>query len=150
MPHPSQPQFRFRIDIQVRYSDIDAQRHLNNVAFFSFMEQARVAYVRNLGFWSDDFYSSVGMIVAKAECTYLAPAYLMDTVTVWTRVSHLGNKSFHFEYLLETEQAVIAKGQSVQACFDYSTQQTQTIPDAWKRAIKSFEKNEFEMRIADD
>ncbi len=131
--------FRFSASIPIRYADIDAQRHLNNVAYFTFMEQARVDYARTVGFRQDEGFDSAGMVVAEASCSYKASARLWETVTVWARVSHLGHKSFHFEYRLETEQGVIATGRSVQVCYDYSRQQSIPIPDEWREAIIAYE-----------
>ncbi|MFC2037436.1 acyl-CoA thioesterase [Chloroflexota bacterium] len=136
----SKPQsFRCSVSIPIRYADIDAQRHLNNVAYFAFMEHARVEYLRETGLWSGEDFESIGMIVAETSCNYRAPGFLGETVTVWTRVSHLGNKSFHFEYQLETEQGEIATGRSVQVCYDYVRQRSIPIPDAWRETILAYE-----------
>jgi acyl-CoA thioester hydrolase len=132
-------QFRCSVDIPIRYADIDAQRHLNNVAYFTFMEHARVKYLREVGLWQGDDFESVGMIVADASCSYEAPAYLGETVTVWVRVSHLGNKSFHFDYLLETERGEIATGKTIQVCYDYTQQRSLAMPGAWRAAILAYE-----------
>jgi acyl-CoA thioester hydrolase len=137
MSHP--PSFRCAVSIPIRYADIDAQRHLNNVAYFAFMEHARVVYLRDTGLWQGDDFEAVGMIVAEASCSYKAPAYLGETVTVWTRISHLGNKSFHFEYRLETERTVIAIGRSVQVCYDYAQQRSIPMPEPWRQAILAYE-----------
>jgi acyl-CoA thioester hydrolase len=132
-------QYRLSVDIPIRYADIDAQRHLNNVAYFTFMEHARVRYLREVGLWRGDDYESVGMIVADASCSYAAPAYLGETVTVRVRVSYLGNKSFHFEYLLETERGRIATGRTIQVCYDYARQQSIPMPGAWRERILAYE-----------
>ncbi len=136
---PDPQLFRFSVSIPIRYADIDAQRHVNNVAYFTFMEQARVDYAREVGFRQDERFDALGMIVAEASCSYVAPAHLWETVIVWARVCRLGNKSFHFEYRLETERALIATGRSVQVCYDYSTQQSMPIPDDWRAAIIAYE-----------
>jgi acyl-CoA thioester hydrolase len=131
--------FRSCVTIPIRYADIDAQRHLNNVAYFTFMEHARVQYLRHTGLWDGSNFGDVGMIVAEAKCTYKAPAYLDETVKVWCRVSYLGNKSFYFDYLIETERGEIATGRSIQVCYDYANQQTIAMPDGWRRAILDYE-----------
>lgn len=138
-PSPDPQLFRFSISIPIRYADIDAQRHVNNVAYFTFMEQARVDYAREVGFRQDESFEALGMIVAEASCSYRAPAHLWDTVTVWARVCRLGNKSFHFEYRLETVRGLIATGRSVQVCYDYARHQSMPIPDAWRAAIVAYE-----------
>ena len=131
--------FRFCVSIPIRYADIDAQQHLNNVAYMAFMEHARVAYLREVGLWAGDDFGSIGMILADASCSYKSPAFLWETVTVWVRINHLGNKSFHFEYRLETERGEIATGKTVQVCYDYTTQQSIPMPHAWREAIEAFE-----------
>lgn len=141
MPDPDHGHQRYRcsVDIPIRYGDIDAQRHLNNVAYFTFMEHARVKYLREVGLWQGDDYEAVGMIVADASCSYTAPAYLGETVTVWVRVNYLGNKSFHFEYLLETERGQIAAGKTIQVCYDYAQQRSIPMPGTWREAICAYE-----------
>lgn len=136
---PDMDPFRFSISIPIRYADIDAQRHLNNVAYFTFMEQARVEYLRAVKLWQGDRFDSVGMIVAEATCSYQAPAYLWESVTTWARISYLGTRSFHFAYRLETERGVIATGRTVQVCYNYSRRESIPIPDDWRQAIVNFE-----------
>jgi acyl-CoA thioester hydrolase len=131
--------FRFSCTIPIRYADIDAQRHVNNVAYFTFMEQSRVEYLRDVGLWSEANFDGLGMIVAEASCSYRAPAYLDETVTVWARVSHLGHKSFHFQYRLVTPRREIATGRTVQVCYDYGKKESAPIPDRWRQAIIAFE-----------
>lgn len=131
--------FRFSLSIPIRYADIDAQRHLNNVACFAFMEHARVVYLREVGLWQEGDFDAIGMILAEASCTYTAPAFLGETVTIWTRVRSLGTKSFHVEYVLETERGQIATGRSVQVCYDYATQRSIPVPDRWREAITAYE-----------
>ena len=138
-PHPELPFFRFSVQIPIRYADIDAQRHLNNVAYFVFMEHARVEYMRDVELWQGNSFDSIGMIVAEASCSYQAPAYLGERVTVWIRVSHIGTKSFHFDYRLETKRGLIASGRTIQVCYDYSRQASTPMPDQWQQKISAFE-----------
>ncbi|MGD9317955.1 MAG: thioesterase family protein [Anaerolineae bacterium] len=131
--------YRFCVQIPIRYADIDAQRHLNNVAYFTFMEHARVEYMRQTGLWDGRDFGTVGMILAETSCTYKAPAYLGQTVSVWCRVSYLGRKSFTFDYSIRTEEGEIATGRSIQVCYDYSEERTIVMPAAWRNAIQDYE-----------
>jgi acyl-CoA thioester hydrolase len=131
--------YRCSVTIPIRYADIDAQRHLNNVAYFAFMEHARVVYLREVGLWTGFDFDSIGMVVAEASCSFEAPALLGETVTVWVRVSHLGNKSFHFAYRLATERGEIATGRTVQVGYDYAQQRSISLPAKWREAILAYE-----------
>jgi acyl-CoA thioester hydrolase len=132
-------EYRFSIKIPIRYGDIDAQRHLNNVAYFRYMEQARVEYIVNLGLWPGQDFQSIGIILAEATCTYRAPAFFGESVVVWTRVSHLGKKSFSFEYKLETERGEIATARTTQVCYDYTARCSIPMPENWREAILAYE-----------
>lgn len=131
--------FRCLVSIPIRYADIDAQRHLNNVAYFAFMEHARVVYLGETGLWQGKDFDGVGMVVAEVCCQFLAPAFLGETVTVAVRASTLGTKSFRFEYELSSERGLIATGHSVQVCYDYERQRSIPIPERWRERILAYE-----------
>jgi len=135
----NESQFRFRVSIPIRYADIDAQRHLNNVAYLVFMEHARVAYLQEVGLWNGTDFESVGMILAEASCSYTSPAYFGETVTVSLCIKRLGHKSFDCEYLLETGRGEIATGKTVLVCYDYTVRRSIPMPSAWREAITAFE-----------
>jgi acyl-CoA thioester hydrolase len=131
--------FRFCLSLPIRYDDIDALRHLNNVSYLLYMQQARVDYLVTLGLWDGVDFGEIGVILRETTCYFHAPGYLGETVRVWARVSHLGSKSFHLEYRLETERGEIATGRSVQVCYDYAQARSIPIPDTWRAAILAYE-----------
>ncbi|MGQ0601357.1 MAG: acyl-CoA thioesterase [Anaerolineales bacterium] len=134
--------FRFSTSIPVRYADLDAQGHMNNAKYFTFMEQARFDYFSALGLWQpgNDFLS-LGTILAETSCTFKKPVLLGQTVTVWVRVNHIGNKSFTFEYRLRVGDEEVATGRSVQVAYDYATEQSIRVPDDWREKFRAFEDN---------
>jgi acyl-CoA thioester hydrolase len=134
------PEFRFSTPIQVRYSDIDAQGHMNHARYLSFMEEARFHYVRALGLWTDvNDFDALGQIVAEASCTYLRPVQIGQTVDVAVRTSRLGNKSLEMAYRLTVEGVAVATGRTVQVAYDYTAHRSIPIPPAWRAAIAAFE-----------
>ncbi len=134
------PEFRFSTPIVVRYSDIDAQGHMNHARYFSFMEEARFRYAQTLGLWTDvNDFNAVGQIVAEATCTYLRPVLLGQTVDVALRTSRLGNKSLEMAYRLTVEGQAVATGRTVQVAYDYATHQSIPVPLAWRQAVAAFE-----------
>jgi len=40
--------FRFSTTLEVRWRDLDALGHVNNVVYFTYLEQARIHYLRGL------------------------------------------------------------------------------------------------------
>jgi len=131
--------FRFSIPITIRYRDIDAQGHVNHAVYFSFMEQARVEYVRQLGLWTSGRWDDLGFIIVEACCTYERPIYYGDPVVVWLRVSRLGNKSLHMAYRIEAAGALAAQARTVSVCYDYHVGATRPIPESWRATITEYE-----------
>ncbi len=136
------PDFHFHTPIEIRYADVDAQGHVNNAVFLTYFEQARIAYLIQLGLFSkDQAFLDVGIILADAHVIFLAPIQWSMQVTAGARVTRLGNKSMNMEYELKetTGQTPLATGSSVLVAFDYRKQETIPLPEAWREKISEFE-----------
>lgn len=134
-----QDPFRFSTTFEVRWRDLDALAHVNNAVYFTYLEQARFHYLREVGLL-DDSLESIRFILAEASCTYRSPLRMGERVTVWVRVSELRNSSFVFEYRVEGEAGrLAATARTVQVCYDYDAGRSVRIPDDWRRRIIAYE-----------
>jgi acyl-CoA thioester hydrolase len=133
--------YNFYYPIEVRYGDLDPQGHVNNAKYLTYMEQARVAYIRRLGVWKGGSFLDIGIILADAQVTFRAPILFGMDVQVGVRVSSLGNKSMTMEYRLENGQGglELASGASVLVAYDYHSSRTIPIPEDWRAAIRELE-----------
>jgi acyl-CoA thioester hydrolase len=59
---------RFVHEVHMRWSDMDAYRHINNTAYLTYLEDARVA----MFFHRHDGFSS-GTVISRHEISYLRP-----------------------------------------------------------------------------
>ena len=134
-------EFRFYHPIEVRYGDLDPQGHVNNARYLTFIEQARIAYVRHLGLWDGGSFTNIGIILAEAKLTFKAPILWGQPIQVGVRVTRLGNKSFDFIYNIEDSEShhELATGSTVQVAYNYHTSQTITIPNNWRETITEYE-----------
>jgi acyl-CoA thioester hydrolase len=138
-------EFKFHHPIEVRYADLDPQGHVNNARFLTFFEQARVSYLIHLGLFSkDQSFLEVGIIIADAKVTFLAPVYFGQDVRVGVRVSRIGNKSMTMEYqvLDGANRQELANGSTTLVAYDYHLHQTMPVPDEWRTKIHQFESGE--------
>jgi acyl-CoA thioester hydrolase len=133
--------YRFFHPISVRYGDLDPQGHVNNAGFLTYMEGARVSYIRRLGLWDGKSFLEIGFILARVELDYQAPILMTDEVEVGLRVSRLGNKSLDMEYLIREPVTgnVFAEGKTVQIAFDYQSGKTIPLLVSWREVIQDFE-----------
>lgn len=134
--------FKHKIKINVRFSDLDAMRHVNNATYLTYLEEARIEYFNevldreknNLNYYA---------VVARIEIDYVQPINLGDEVEVYTRVSKLGNKSSDVEHLILIHRS----GEEIIACsaftklvsYDYKGSISIPIPDDIRKKIIEFE-----------
>ena len=75
--------------IQLRFSDIDMLKHVNNGKFPTFMETARIAFFNDVVAPKNESQET-GMIVARIEVDFKSPIYLHDKLVVET-YCHVNN-----------------------------------------------------------
>jgi acyl-CoA thioester hydrolase len=136
-------QYRFYHPIEVRYGDLDPQGHVNNAKHLTYFEQARIAYLIELGlFTKNQSFMEIGVILADVHITYTEPVYFGQNIKVGVHVTKLGYKSMRWEQDIEdadTDQE-IAKGEVVMVAYDYRRRKTIPIPQEWRDKISAFER----------
>lgn len=135
------PAFRFSHPIEVRYADLDPQRHVNHTKYLTYMEIARAQYLKHIGLWDGVDFDRLGVIVASASCSFLRPILYGMPVRVGVRTAKLGTKSLDMEYVLEDAQdgAVLATGSTILVAYDYVQMVSMAIPRDWRATIEGFE-----------
>ncbi|MCX8063474.1 MAG: acyl-CoA thioesterase [Anaerolineales bacterium] len=134
-------QFKFFHPIEVRYGDLDPQGHVNNAKTVTYLEQARIQYIKHLDLWQGGSFLDIGIILAEIRVTYKARIQFGQAVRVGVRVVRLGNKSFEMAYLVEdaNTQAELATATTIQVAYDYRRQKSIPIPEKWRTTIGAFE-----------
>ncbi len=134
-------EYHFFHSIEIRYGDIDAQRHVNNARYFTYMEQARTKYIKALGLWVESDFDAIGIILAEQSCRYLNPIQLESDIKVGVRTRRLGEKSIETQYSIQDAQTgdELAVGQAILVAYDYQLGKSIPIPDDWRVVITAFE-----------
>ena len=135
------PAWRFVHPIEVRYADLDPQRHVNNVAVFSYFETTRAKYLERIGLWDGSDFDSIGIIGAEPSCQYQAPIAYGQAIEVATAITRLGSKSLTMEYLIRDAGSGerLATGRTILVAYDYRQARSIAVPAEWRRVIESFE-----------
>jgi len=133
--------YPFTIPVPVRFRDLDPLGHVNNAVHASYIEEARVAYFKQL---LDVDLDTVGTVVASLSVDYRQPIELGDELVVEITVPAIGTTSLTTEYELRVEEVVVAEATVVQVLYDYETSEPTAIPDEWRAKIESFEGHDTE------
>jgi acyl-CoA thioester hydrolase len=134
-------EFRFFHPVEIRYRDVDAQRHVNSAVYFTYLEQARAKYLEELKLWKGDNFDRIGIILAEQSCSYHEPIYYGQPLEVGVRAAQLGNKSLQFKYILRhpTSGSIFAQASTTLVAYSYEEAISVPIPVEWRQKIEAFE-----------
>ena len=88
----------FTLRIAVRWSDMDVNAHVNNVVYFTYMEQARIEWLKSLDM--QHTAEGHGPVVVQTSCNYLVPVPYPETLEVRVYGAAPGRTSFPTYYEL--------------------------------------------------
>ena len=130
---------RHRYRVQLRWSDMDALRHVNNVQFLRFLEDARVQMMVEAG--RRTLESELGVVVVRHEIDYRRPLlFRPEPVVVDTWVTRVGRTSYAVAYEIREpdDDVVYATASTVMVCVDLASGDPAPIDDRMRAALDSF------------
>lgn len=132
--------------VKVRFSDVDVYGHVNNVKYFEYFQESRIAMMAKL---VEEFAIAdrPGVVVAQAEVTYRAPIVLRPApYDIYTWVARLGSKSMVFDSEIVDNDVDLAGGEKpivlsrsriVMVFFDVASGRSIAPPDDFRTALES-------------
>jgi acyl-CoA thioester hydrolase len=118
----------------MRWSDMDAYRHINNSAYLAYLEQARIAmfFHRHTGF-------SDGTVIARHEIDYLRPViYHPEPLRVELWIEKIRGASFTVRYEVFDHDAVAARAATSCVTFDFTNDAPRRLTDEEREVLRGF------------
>ena len=109
--------YRFRHEITTRFSDMDSNRHINNVAIATMLEDARVRFGQATGI-NDVMEGGLRPMVASVGIEYLAQGHFPHPVEAFVATEDVGRSSWRVVQVLAQDGQPIAFARSVIVCTD--------------------------------
>lgn len=135
---------KFKHTLNVRWRDADGLAHTNNAVYFTYFEEARVAYIVALqGGLNPDIKRTFNFIVARAECDFKSPSYVGEKLDVYIGVTQMKNASFIMDYEIKSQKddRLVAQGKTVLVTYDYVKNKVIPIPPDMRQSMEDFEKS---------
>jgi acyl-CoA thioester hydrolase len=126
----------YRHRVSVRFRDCDSMGHVNHAVYFTYLEQCRLTFWRELTGWPSPH---TRVILARAECDYRAPAHFGDELEVRLNVGEIGRSSFVLLYEIVTVagERVIATGKTVMVSYDYDAARSVPLPPETRALLEA-------------
>jgi acyl-CoA thioester hydrolase len=128
----------FRTEIPIRISDINYGGHLGNDAVLSIVHEARIQFLRNLGYSELDI-EDTAMIMTDAVIVYSSEGFYGDvlTVEVGTADFQLTRCDIVFRLTNTTSQKEVSRVKTGIAFFNRQTRKISAVPDAFRKKCES-------------
>ena len=133
---------RYYFSIPVRYADTDAQTHVFFANYFTYLDEAYMGYLAEVGFsWDELAELNLETYYVSADCQFLGRAFYGDMLQVHTAFSKLGNSSLVAEMTVvnSSSNEVVAKGHLTSVMIDSTTEKSTRIPDAFREAVERYQ-----------
>ncbi|MDH2393964.1 thioesterase family protein [Streptomyces sp. HNM0663] len=103
----------------LRWSDMDAFGHVNNVVFLRYLEEARIDFMFRLAPGNGSPSFSGGSVVARHEIEYLRPlVHRHEPVAVESWVTKIGAASLTIAYEIKDPDQVYVRASTVVVPYD--------------------------------
>ncbi|WP_435742419.1 acyl-CoA thioesterase [Nocardioides sp. SYSU DS0663] len=127
-----------RYEVQVRFSDVDVFRHVNNVKYFEYFQEARILYFARL--WRDAPLEipRPTLVVAHKQVEYKVPlVHRTEPYEAWSWISRVGTTSFDVQSDLCDGETVLARATTTIVVFDPETQRATRPLPVFREALLS-------------
>ncbi len=129
--------YRFVRPVDLRFRDIDAVGHVNNVVYLTYMETARILWWIEVTGHRD--FRNFGMILARTEIDYRVPASWGDRMEVGVRCASMRRSSFVLEFRVAEPDGgrVFADARKVLVHYDYDAGRSVPLPPGLREKLKA-------------
>lgn len=129
------------IELPVVWGEMDSYRHVNNVVYFRYFENARLEYFRRLDWFEYERQTGIGPILAATQARFRKPLTYPDTIAVTARVSKIEADRFTLEHVIVSRRlnVVAAEGQGTVVTYHHAENHKVPVPDELRRRIEALE-----------
>ncbi|MFI1090823.1 acyl-CoA thioesterase [Streptomyces sp. NPDC020917] len=127
----------------LRWADMDAFGHVNNVAFLRYLEEARIDFMFRLAPGEGSASFTGGSVVARHEIDYLRPlVHRHEPVVVETWVTDISAASMTVRYEVKDEDVLYARASTVVVPYNLAKKQPRRITQEERAFLEKYRDDE--------
>lgn len=123
--------------LPVRWGDMDAMGHVNNSRFFTYFEQARLAWLQTLDLSAVP--DRAGPVVARTACDFRQPITHPATLEIRVFTGAPGRTSLptYYEVRLAEQEELVAEGEATLVLIDRSNGRPLPLPEEFRAQLEA-------------
>jgi acyl-CoA thioester hydrolase len=133
-------QFPVKLPLRLDWSEMDLFGHINNVAYFKFIQASRVNYWELTGLAATFSQTKIGPILLSTGCQFIKPLHYPGNIVVECRMEFIKNTSFGIHHrILNNKGEVCAEAHDVIVTFDFNKNEKVAVQEEFRNAVEEIE-----------
>jgi len=129
--------YLFKAVITTRITDLNYGGHVGNDRIFAFMHDARVQFIKSLGYKNELDFEGLGNIQTDAAISYKAEVFAYEELNIEVGVKDLHKYGCDFVYrFTKTDGKLAAIGKTGIIFFDYEKRKIANMPTSFLKKIE--------------
>lgn len=121
---------------RVRFSDVDIYGHVNNVKYFEYYQEARLAFLTSMGRAEEE--GRFAVVVARVNVDYKRPIlFRSEPYVIESWIDRVGNSSFGLSAEIKDGDTVLSRAEAVLVTFDLKTQTARPLTAAERESLEA-------------
>ena len=128
------------LTLRIDWSEMDLFGHVNNVAYFKYIQASRVNYWEISGLAGSFGTTRIGPILLSTSCQFFTPLYYPGNIIVECRIEFIKHTSFGIHHrILNEQQQLAAEAHDVIVTFDFNKNEKAPVSDEFRKAVEAIQ-----------
>ncbi len=137
---PIMHQFPVKLPVRLDWSEMDLFGHINNVAYFKYIQASRVNYWELTGLAASFSKTRIGPILLSTACQFMKPLHYPGDILVEARMEFIKTTSFGLHHrILSADGELAAEAHDVIVNYDFNKNEKTPISGTFKTAAERIE-----------
>jgi len=136
--------FPVKLALRIDWSEMDLFGHVNNVAYFKYIQASRVNYWEMSGLAASFDKTRIGPILLSTSCQFIKPLFYPGQITIEATIEFIKNTSFGIHHrILDEQNEIAAEAKDVIVTFDFAKNRKVPVTDEFRKAVEAIEGRKF-------
>jgi acyl-CoA thioester hydrolase len=136
--------FPVKLPMRIDWSEMDLFGHVNNVAYFKYIQSSRVNYWEVSGLAASFKETKIGPILVSSCCSFIKPLHYPGNIVIAASVEFIKNTSFGIHHIvLNAQNEIAAEAHDVIVTFDFNKNEKVPVSDEFRRVAEVLEGKKF-------
>jgi acyl-CoA thioester hydrolase len=132
------------LKLPIDWGDLDYFRHINNIAYYKYIQASRVKYLEKIGLMQMHRKTNIGPILASCKCDFKKPLFYPGQVIVHSRVDLIKNTSISiYHKIMDDKNIIVAEAQDIIVVYDFIKDKKTALPEKIRKRIEKLENKTF-------